>query len=87
MRNQLVVDLALAGPGIIPKPGRHESSERFGSRETVLHAGSAIVADECPECGGAEIRLVYKRSTNGPGQWQGRCWDCRDAWTADWGHG
>jgi hypothetical protein len=37
--------------------------------------------DVCPECGGVEIRLVYRRLDDAVSEWQGSCWDCRHQWT------
>jgi hypothetical protein len=41
-----------------------------------------VVADQCPKCGGVEIRMIYKRSSGGQEVWEGSCWDCRHKWTA-----
>ena len=39
-----------------------------------------VVADQCPNCGGVEIRTIYKRSSSGQDEWDGSCWDCQHKW-------
>jgi hypothetical protein len=42
-----------------------------------------VSSDECPKCGGVEIRLMFKRSNNGQDEWDGTCWECRHHWKAN----
>jgi hypothetical protein len=42
-----------------------------------------VSSDICPKCGGVEIRLMYKRSSDGRDEWDGSCWDCQHKWTVN----